>query len=77
MVNGKEEKSADVQLPHPRESPCTVDVVEAKENINIGNVSTKLAPNKSAECLPDPAIVQIQAGKSEVRYTFLQFPFFT
>lgn len=73
LVNGKEEKGAAVQLPHPRESPCTVDVLEAKENINIGNVSTKLAPNKSAECLPDPAIVQIQAGKSEIDRRILAF----
>ncbi|KAM4014093.1 MAP3K12-binding inhibitory protein 1 [Anomaloglossus baeobatrachus] len=48
--------------PPTTEAPGTADVVEVKENINIGNIST----NKSSECPPDPAVVQIQADKSEI-----------
>ncbi|XP_075699473.1 MAP3K12-binding inhibitory protein 1 [Rhinoderma darwinii] len=61
-----------VKEQHTRETPCTVDVVEVKENIDVGNFSTKVAPNNS-DCLPDPAVVQIQAGKSEIDRRILAF----
>ncbi|XP_040267937.1 MAP3K12-binding inhibitory protein 1 [Bufo bufo] len=70
LVNGKEQ-SADLQ--HTTEAPYTVDVVEVKENINVGNTGTKHALNKNLECLPDPAVVQIQAGKSEIDRRILAF----
>ncbi|KAM3918028.1 MAP3K12-binding inhibitory protein 1 [Leptodactylus fuscus] len=67
LANDKEETSTD--LEHTREAAITVDVVEAKENTHVGNI----APNKNSECLPDPTVVQIQAGKSEIDRRILAF----
>ncbi|XP_073410310.1 MAP3K12-binding inhibitory protein 1 isoform X2 [Dendrobates tinctorius] len=65
LVNVKE-KSADPL--YTREAPGTGNIMEAKENIDIG---PKLAPNK--ECLPDPAVIQIHADKTEIDRRILAF----
>ncbi|KAG9481075.1 hypothetical protein GDO78_010363 [Eleutherodactylus coqui] len=70
LANSNAAKTADLQ--QTREIPCTKDVA-AKENINAGNVSAKRLPNKTSECLPDPTMVQIQAGKSEIDRRILAF----
>ncbi|XP_073495049.1 MAP3K12-binding inhibitory protein 1 [Phyllobates terribilis] len=67
LVNVKE-KSTDP--PHLGEAPGAADIVEVKENIDIG---TKHAPNKNAECPPDPAVVQIHADKTEIDRRILAF----
>ncbi|XP_056402250.1 MAP3K12-binding inhibitory protein 1 [Hyla sarda] len=63
----KEEKDSDIQ--QTRETPCTG---ESKENIKVGRIGTK-HPNKNSEHLPDPSVVQIQAGKSEIDRRILAF----
>ncbi|XP_069806041.1 MAP3K12-binding inhibitory protein 1 [Dendropsophus ebraccatus] len=68
LENMEDKKNSESQ--QMRETPCAG---EAKENINVGNTSAKTALNKNSECLSDPTIIQIQAGKSEIDRRILAF----